>query len=305
MKNTILAEDIDSLSLSQDLAKAAVIYRDLVNASAEDVDLKRSLIAIDELGASVAYPALLSAEAVTPDEPGKVAELAATLITLFIRYNVIGGRETTVLETTVYKVASSLRQTKDFAAAITQLAALAPDMTDFNRQFARAVVSRRATARYILRELEHARRLTEELSVEGTHSVHVEHIYPQQPREGQRLPNHATVLNRLGNLTLLSRKLNTSIRNADFVTKKVAYSKSELLITRDLVNFDGPWDTIAIDVRQRELASKAVDIWHFPGEQGPPGRAPHDEPIETSGPAQLPEVPDSAVDAVSGGSQVG
>jgi hypothetical protein len=105
------------------------------------------------------------------------------------------GRETTVMESTIYEVAANLRKTKDFDAAVAALAALAPDANDFVARSQRASVSRIATARYLLRELEHAKRRTQELSVEGTDRVHVEHIYPQTP-DGARWPNHAQMINR-------------------------------------------------------------------------------------------------------------
>ena len=39
---------------------------------------------------------------------------AHALTALFVRYNVIGGRETTVMETAVYETATTLRTTKEF-----------------------------------------------------------------------------------------------------------------------------------------------------------------------------------------------
>lgn len=187
---------------------------------------------------------------------------------MFVRFNVIGGRETTVLESTVYDVASKLRITKDFDAAVAALADLAPNADDFVAQFQRASVSRMATARYLLREIEHAKRLTQEVAVEGTDRVHVEHIYPQTPAAG-KWPNHAAMINRLGNLTLLGKRLNISIQNADFATKKdKAYRDSDIIMTRELVERD-TWDTTAIEERQRQLSEYALQIWNFPSETSP------------------------------------
>jgi hypothetical protein len=294
MKRTISAESIDSLNFSQDLAKTAYLYRDLVLARVDHPELKDSLDAIRSLKATVLYPALVSAQSVSEDSPDDVAALAKILLSLFVRYNVIGGRETTVLESTVYKVAGQLRKDGNFSAARATLQALAPELREFRRQFARAVIPRRATARYLLRELEHARRATEELIVNTPQNVHVEHIYPQSPAEGQRLQSHAAVLDRLGNLTLLSRRLNTSIRNADFPTKRdAAYRSSDIRLTQDLAKVDPPWDVAAIDTRQQELAHIAVSVWKFPDEPAlPPSteRLPNGDGDELS-PHQLPEVP--------------
>jgi hypothetical protein len=255
IKDTIIAENINSLTMSLDLAETAPVYRDIVRARDDDAELQRLLDGIRALGAKALYPALLSGYAVADgdDEKPQLRLLASALTAMFVRFNVIGGRETTVMETTVYQVAAQLRTTKNFDAAITALAAAAPDADDFVARFQRANVSRIATARYLLREIEHAKRRTQEVAVEGTDRVHVEHIYPQTP-DGPKWSNHAQVINRLGNLTLLGKRLNTSIKNGDFARKKHdGYASSDILMTQELLALE-TWDTDAINERQRELS---------------------------------------------------
>jgi hypothetical protein len=133
--------------------------------------------------------------------------------------------------------------------------------------------------------------------VEGTDRVHVEHIYSQTP-DGPKWPNHAQVINRLGNLTLLGKRLNTSIKNADFATKKKdGYAGSDILMTQELLTLD-KWDTEEIEKRQRELSEWVFEIWRFPREAPPPKppKAIEAEPgtaaeLETAALDQLPEVP--------------
>jgi hypothetical protein len=126
-------------------------------------------------------------------------------------------------------------------------------------------ISHQKSARYILRELELDRRATEEIEVAPPHRVHLEHIYPRSPQEGVLWPRHTQVINRLGNLTLLSRRLNQQIKNGPFVAKKTAYAASELLLTRVLSDLSD-WNAEAIDTRQAELAERAVEIWRLTGE---------------------------------------
>jgi hypothetical protein len=71
------------------------------------------------------------------------------------------------------------------------------------------------------------------------------------------------VVNRLGNLTLLSRRLNQQIRNADFATKKPYYEQSDLLLTKEVAALPG-WDIEAVNQRQDALSQMAVQIWRFP-----------------------------------------
>lgn len=299
IKDTIIDENTDSLAMSLDLAETAPVYRDIVRAREDDPELRRLLEGIRALGAKTLYPALLSgyAGAVGDDGRENLRLLARVLTALFVRYNVIGGRETTVMESTVYEVAANLRMTKDFDAAVATLTDLAPDAEDFVTRFERARVSRIATARYLLREVEHAKRLTQEVAVEGTDRVHVEHIYPQTP-DGPKWQNHAQVIDRLGNLTLLGKRLNTSIKNAAFATKKKeGYAGSDILMTKELLPLD-TWDETAINKRQRELSNWVFEIWKLPGEK-PPTRDDSAVEVEAEPAAesemeeldQLPEVP--------------
>jgi len=223
------------------------------------------------------------------------------------------------MKTTVYRVAAKLRQDQDFDAAIAGIAATAPDAMDFVDRFKRASISRIATSRYLLSEIEIAKRKTQEMDVAGTGRVHVEHIYSQTPQEGQRWANHPAVVNRLGNHTLLSKGLNTKIKNADFATKKKdAYGHSDIFMTKELCAYD-EWTTDTIADRQAELSTWIMSIWAFPGEDSEAeapeakttGEAPAtadateavpapaatsaggaaEEPLPEVDPDQLPEVP--------------
>jgi hypothetical protein len=298
IKSKVIEEEVDSLVFSRALADAAPLYRDLVGAREDDPELRRLLEGIRLLGAKTVYPALLSGYAAFGDAADKqrLHEFTGALITMFVRYSVIGGKDVNVMESAVFRLAAKLREDRDFDAAIISLADLSPDADDFVFRFERATISRTATARYLLREIEHAMRVTQEVAVEGTDRVHIEHIYPQSPILDP-WPNHKAAVNRLGNLTLLSRRLNTSIKNADFATKKAnAYSASDILMTQALDSRED-WDTAAIEERQAQLAEFAFQIWRFPEEQTPKvlekvsmNREPSD-PGANDGPEALPEVP--------------
>ena len=265
IKQTIVDENLDSVSLSRNLAETAAVYRDLVNAEVDNPQLKRELEAVRALGARVLYPALLSGQAAVEGDlaAAEFCSFASALVSLYVRYNVAAGRETTILEKGVYETASKLRGSHDFSAALGSLRVLLPSDEEFVSQFAKMDVTRIATARYLLTEIEHAMRRTEELAVRGPDSVHVEHIYPKSPI-GDRHSNHNEIVNRLGNMTLLDRRLNTSIKNVDFQRKtEEAYAASELLLTKQLLEYD-EWTEEAIQARQSEMSELAPTIWPFP-----------------------------------------
>ena len=67
------------------------------------------------LGAKVLYPAMLSAYSARGEDIGALREFSSALVTTYVRYNVIGGRESTLLESTIYGAAANLRSSGDFA----------------------------------------------------------------------------------------------------------------------------------------------------------------------------------------------
>lgn len=262
IKNKITSEDIDSLVFSRSLRDSSIIYRDIVAAQDDNDEELASLLAdIAELGAIMFYPALLSAYEVGETE--QVKRLAQAQVSSFVRHNVIGGLENSRLESVAYDVAQQLRQSRDFEEAVDAFRAVSPADARFAADFVMASVSRRAAARHILRRLEYRLRATEEIDVGPPSRVHVEHIYPQTPTAGNKRPNHVSIVNRLGNLTLLSRKLNMSIRNGEFEAKRDAYALSELLLTRQLTGY-ADWTDAEIDRRQKALSELATEIWSFP-----------------------------------------
>lgn len=262
IKTKIVTENVDSLEFSRQLRDSSLIYRDMVAGQDDnDEELSSLLTDIKELGASVLYPAVLSAY--ETGELAHVKNLVKALITAFVRHNTIGGLENSKLESVVYTLAKSLRDAFDFEAAIDVLRRISPYDNRFTADFAVASVPRRASARYLLRNLEHAMRATRELDVAPPSRVQVEHVYPQTPAAGERWPNHAAAINRLGNLSLLARKLNAAIRNGNFAAKLPSYAISELLLTQDLLPY-GNWDETNINARQEAMSHLAQNIWAFP-----------------------------------------
>jgi len=77
----------------------------------------------------------------------------------------------------------------------------------------------------------------------------VEHIYPQNPAAADRWKDHDLWIDRLGNLTLLAKRLNEKIRNEKFSVKKPEYEKSDLELTKQLLKYDD-WNTANVNHRQ-------------------------------------------------------
>jgi len=259
---TSAENNVDSLAFSRKLRDSSVVYRDTILAGQDvEEDIRQLLQDINTLRATVLYPAILSAYDV--GESPEIKVLLRALLVTFVRHNVIGGLENSRLEDAVYSLARDLRRNRDFGSAIQGLAAFSPDDNSFRSAARTAIVARSATARYILSQLEKSQWATEELELASAARLHVEHIYPRNPRAGERWENHAFWVGRLGNQTLLSRRLNTTIRNAPFAEKKPYYKQSKIMLTQALLGFD-EWTAQAVERRQSEMSAKVDQIWAFP-----------------------------------------
>lgn len=270
IKDTILAENINPLTFSRQLSRGSHIYQDLVHARDDDEDVQRLLGDIKQLNARMLYPALLSGKMIvldgnSADEPELTGffEFVSALLTIFVRHSVVGKRDASELEGVVYSVAVDLRKNKRFDEAVATLRKASPSSQQFQDDFAKVAFKLNGRARYILRELEHAKRKTQEVAVEIPSRVHVEHIYPKTPLQGREFPNHEDVVYRLGNLTLLGKGINVAIKNSSFEEKRLKYKDSDILMTRELLKWD-TWTASSVEERQRQLAELAVDIWKFP-----------------------------------------
>jgi hypothetical protein len=122
-------------------------------------------------------------------------------------------------------------------------------------------------------------------------TVEVEHILPQHPASDvkqafDKKDQYDEYVEKLGNLTLLEKTINTSVSNDLYQKKIPGYRQSSYLLTRSLaekpkvgsntqlnraveqlIAFD-QWDSETIECRQNMLAQLAVFVWDMPGNSG-------------------------------------
>ena len=98
-------------------------------------------------------------------------------------------------------------------------------------------------------------------------NTNIEHILPQKPAQWGLDPIQVEdYVDNIGNLTILSKKLNSSIGNKPLGEKLAELEKSEIALTIDLVNMikeNGlQWNRDIIERRGQDLAKVAYrDIW--------------------------------------------
>jgi len=103
----------------------------------------------------------------------------------------------------------------------------------------------------------------------SANSYSVEHMMPKKWEENwnsvqlddlQRYHRNQKLLT-LGNLTLITRNLNSKLKNDAWENKKKTLKEySSLKITTDYLSFD-EWNENRIEQRAEDLAQKAIDIW--------------------------------------------
>lgn len=150
--------------------------------------------------------------------------------------------------------------------------------------------SRQPRLRYLFEGLEAAKRSALSEDIEIKSALTIEHIMPQKWRTHWPVPgfDHVpaeevdidqmmreserdSVINKLGNLTLLTHSLNTSVSNGPFSTKLPAVrAHASLALNRELNAFD-KWDEETIAQRGAALFEVARKVWSGPVAPTPEG----------------------------------
>jgi uncharacterized protein with ParB-like and HNH nuclease domain len=127
--------------------------------------------------------------------------------------------------------------------------------------------SSRLLTKYILSKVDTFMRKTDEQQIDFN-AVNIEHLLPQNPHRDYKLKKGDIkgYVNKLGNLTLLSSRINSRVQNVLIEKKLPELEKSELPITKQLIEFlkatKCVWREEQINQRQRELADLAYkNIW--------------------------------------------
>ena len=262
IKEFLISKNIDSLTFSRSLRDASVIYNEIVNASSENQEANALFGDINTISSNVLYPAILACIEVNGLD-GSINFVKALIIT-YVRYKIVSDLESSRLESLIFTLCQNLRNGLPLDDLIKSMIDFSPSDDRFVNNFKVLSLTSKSNAYYLLKEIETNMRKTEELSVNPPRKVHVEHIYPQNPQAGLKLDHHNRIIDKIGNLTLLSRKLNTTIKNSPFKIKKEYYRNSELLLTQGLVNFES-WTENEITNRQTFLSEAANKIWNFSG----------------------------------------
>lgn len=203
----------------------------------------------------------------TPKDVEKALKL---IVSWSVRNLVTGTSGTGTLEKEFSNQAKLINEGKtksvlDFKDSISKLI---PTDDSFTKQFKILTISKDYIARYYLSELEKTYHGTKELETsKNVEKVNLEHILPERADLKKDWNNfnedqHKTYLKRIGNLTLMDKKMNSDEKRLPFLSKKSCYKKSDVFITKAIAK-NKEWTVGKLEIRQMDFAERAVKIWNL------------------------------------------
>jgi hypothetical protein len=227
---------------------------------------KDHMATLNELGMVQIRPLLLAVlNNFTVAEARKALRL---MVTWSVRFLIFGGLGGGALESQYCQRAVDIRSgkigsTKELLNAMKDIV---PTDSQFKKAFENATISKDHLARYYLRVLENQvqnKAEPELIPNSNEEIVTLEHILPENPSPawGNIEPEVAKAYHkRLGNMALLTRRINSDAGNKGFANKQPYYQTSDFELTKSLTMYK-KWGIEQIEERQKELAEIASQAW--------------------------------------------
>lgn len=260
-----------AVDFASELSKTAVIYSALSNSghqiwSKYGEDVAQSIEVLDMVGVTQIRPLILAVLAHFTE--AEIKKTLPMMVAWTVRFLIGGSGGSGPLETNYSDCAKNISSQKITTAKglWKHMEKVVPDDLSFEKAFANATVSKVAIAKYYLRVLNQKMIAGEdELIINpDKEKVNLEHILPETISAPWKADfseaQHKAYLKRIGNLTLLGKRLNSKVANGAFADKKKDYATSKIDMTIALTS-NAKWTPADIDARQQTLAKLAVKAW--------------------------------------------
>lgn len=259
-----------AVDLADDLAKNAPLYQAITNPDEAfekkyGPEARNDMAALNILGMVQMRPLLLAIlECFSPLEVRKALH---RFVAWAVRFVTVGGLGGGTLERHYAQRAVEVRQGQHTKARhLTEvMQRVVPSDLEFRTAYTTVSEPKAKIARYYLRALELAAGAPKPAKIPNpdTDAVNLEHVLPQNPSTAWGpLPEDLVkaYANRLGNLALLEKKINSSIANQGFAAKRKELESSPFVLTSAVAEY-ATWGPDEIDDRQAKLAALAVKTW--------------------------------------------
>ena len=192
-------------------------------------------------------------------------KLVKSCVVISFRYNVIGGLNPNEQEDAYNNIALKILETKKIN--ISDLKTIYVTDENFETAFSNKNfknTDKNKIVKYILAKLEKYK-FRNDISVESDLFT-IEHILPESADEAWGAFDNEAInrsVNRIGNLSLLEKKLNKNANNLKYEEKKGFYMESNCKLTSSMIEQFDEWNEANLSSRQKELAKDAKVIWRI------------------------------------------
>ncbi len=194
-------------------------------------------------------------------------KLTHMILCSYVRHSLVCNKNPLEFETILYRAAREARSEAKMGKTSARILASVRDLlkelrveNDEVKKSAEKLELARGEAQWLIAQIANSlQSRTKEIAMAN---CNLEHILPIKPAPEWGDTSDFTHLTwSLGNLTILSEKLNSGAQNKKFKTKRDAYySKSEVKMTQALTSVER-WTSAEILERASKLASEMVKIW--------------------------------------------
>ena len=223
-------------------------------------ELRECLECLDILKIKSPYGLMLSALEKMEDAQ-TLNKLLRIIRIISIRYNGICHKQANKQEVIYSELANEIYHGRFSFDAKTKkkFAELYPSDEEFISEFKNLEVDNSSKAKYILLSIE---RHLDPKSLAGMEKLQLEHILPRKPTLAweRAVPDHASYVDRLGNMTIVSGPSNRGMSNKPFAEKKKELAKTHLALNEQVCCYPN-WDAGIIESFQGFLAKKAPKVW--------------------------------------------
>lgn len=267
IKDEIRGSEQKAVKLADDLSTSATAYAAILNSSSpfwnEYGDSIHSIRTLNHFRLKQIRPLLLAISSKMKDK--QVEKCLKLLVRCSVRFLVVGGLGGGQLEEKYTEAANRIfsSQIKSATGLLDFLRPAVPNDTEFRAAFAYARVSQPHLARYYLRALEMAKKNDPNAEWQPSEEkrITLEHILPENPSNEWPIKSDVveSLVDRLGNLALLNKRVNKRIANR-YITVKAPQYDSTYAFTKELKAYT-QWGLTEIDERQQRMAQLAVKTW--------------------------------------------
>jgi uncharacterized protein with ParB-like and HNH nuclease domain len=267
------------VEFSKFLKDSSKIYANLINRNFNKEEINRHLNDLQRIKSTPAYTFLLNLLQRNIESSTEI-EKTLSLIKVFMLRRHICEYRTSELDDIFARLVkvNSLNISRNVQ---NHLSKHLPGDREFEEKFAttRYKTSLKDRAKYVLEQIEYYKiNHQREFFLQSGDDVHLEHIIPlsintRKSREefgdwvsylGDDAPElHKEYVWRIGNLTLLARRLNIIASNNPFLAKVNEYKESNIALNKQIINNFKEFKFGQVEQRSKEFARLAVEIWRF------------------------------------------